>query len=778
MFYRILLCVLLFGNTSLYAQPLDHAPILDFSLSGGFFSGKQTLEIRSPGCTIFYTTDGSTPDRSGNLYKRPIQIQESTVVRALAISPDGLETETSHTYFIDEPASSFPVISIAITPAVLFDPVDGLYVKGEPAFEEQKKSTSANFWSKREVPMHCEIFETDKQCVFRSKAGLRLFGGYSRLFPQKSLTIITSPSYGEKRIEYPLFGPEGPDKFKFLVLRNSGSDFGKSHFRDALMTSLVEDWDMETQAYRPAHVYLNGKYWGIYNMREKINRHFLETHTDIDKDSVDILEHYMGLKKGSVVHYRSMLAYLRRNDLSDQYYFDSLGRMMDIDNFMNYQLAQIYFDNQDAGGNIKFWRPQRPDGIWRWVLYDTDWGFGLHNENAQEVNSLAFHTRPDGPSWPNPPWSTFILRKLLENPGFRQAFINRMADHLNTAFHPDRVLDRINSMETALLPEIDRHLERWNLSRKSWIHHVQRLKRFAFERPSYVRSHFKETLEAGNPVPVRITCQEGGSVWVNENLILKEETLDGIYFANVPVKLEALPRLGYRFTHWVVDGQLIKAGKLKLTLKSETPRTIEAFFQPYLHPLAGKLIINEICPFNEHTGDWVELFNNSDEIADLTGWQLIDLKRNHFYFPPISVPPKSYLVVCQDSVAFGKSYPKTLPYLGGLTFGLHKRREKLFLYSNNGAAIDSVGYNITPMDTSFSLSLLLPHLNNADQENWTLDPGNGTPNKANPEYYLSFVEPQQEQWMRLGAATGLFLLLSLLITSQRRRKHPYLHNKK
>ena len=113
-----------------------------------------------------------------------------------------------------------------------------------------------------------------------------------------------------------------------------------------------------------------------------------------------------------------MLKYIKKNDLAQQEHYDYIKTQMDVNNFMTYQITQIYCDNQDGGGNIKFWRPQMPNGRWRWILYDTDWGFGLHDSKAYKNNSLAFHTEPDGPKWPNPPWSTFILRKLLENPEF------------------------------------------------------------------------------------------------------------------------------------------------------------------------------------------------------------------------------------------------------------------------------------------------------------------------------------------------------------------------
>jgi hypothetical protein len=757
-------------SIGLFGQVPDRPLVVNVAPAGGYFDQPVEVHIQCPDSKVYYTVDGSTPGKESIPYEGGIPIDETTVIRAVAYSKDGREATVGHTYLISEPGSSFPVISLSISPEVLFDPDHGLYVKGPAVKDTLGKMTGANFWSRAEVPMHCEIFEADGSCVFRSGAGLRLFGGMSRMFPQKSMTIVARDKYGKKKINHRILGPNGPKNFKFLVLRNSGSDFGKSHFRDAMMTSLVDDWDIEKQGYRPAHLYLNGKYWGIYNMREKVNRYFLETHTDIDKDSFDLIEHHMTLKKGSIRHYQNMLSFLEENSLAIQANFDSLNRMMDIDNFLNYQLAQIYFDNRDAGGNIKFWRPQRPEGRWRWILYDTDWGFGLHSQSAQTHNTLLFHTRPDGPSWPNPPWSTFILRKLLENSEFRLRFINRMADHLNTVFHPDRVLERIDEMVAHLEPEIDRHLNRWRLSREKWEAQIERMRLFALERPEYVRQHLKEFIDVGPEVRMSISSGKGGKVLINDYVSISEESIESVYFSMLPVTVEAVPRLGHRFVHWIVNGRKEKSSRLLLTLNGK-PLKLEAYFEAFDHPLAGKVMINEVSPYHKQSGDWLEIYNNSSQVADLSGWQLVDLKRNSFRFPKVKIDPWSYLVICEDSLEFRKHYTINYDFLGGLSFGLNKRKERLCLYSDDGAAIDSVFYQLPAMDTAFSLALLLPGLDNGDHENWELKFGDGTPNAANPHYFLSYVQPQQQQWMRLGAGLGVFLLGMFFIGIYRRRNY-------
>ena len=736
---------------------------VEVSQAGGFYAEPVQVEMLCPGCRIYYTSDGAVPHpgKVGHLYNGPISITATTVLRIVATRGEERSRIISHTYFIGEPASTFPVVSISIPPEVLFNPTTGLFVKGPDAIDTIMKQPGANFWSKDEFPINAEIFETDGTCVFRNQMGFRLFGGMSRLFPQKSFAIVARDRYGVNRIDYPIFGKKGLKKFKFLVFRNSGSDFGKTHFRDAFMTSLVEDWDLDVQDFRPSHVYINGKYWGIYNIREKINRYYLAAHHDVDKDSLDLLEHRFSKKRGNRGDYLQLLQYLEKHNLADSLSFAHVEAEMDVENFMDYEIAQIFFDNQDAGGNIRYWKPNTPGARWRWILYDTDWGFGLHEDQAYINNSLAFHTASDGPAWPNPPWSTFVLRNLLENPGFKQAFINRFADHLNSSFSSLHVEQRIDSFQRLYEPEIPRHLDRWNLSMDRWKAEVEKLRDFARKRPEYVRMHIMEKFDVGRERDLEVEVSGGGTAKLNRYLLLEPGTFTGVYFEKIPVRLEATPALGYRFAYWEKDGARIKSRVLTLYLRDD-PTRVSAVFERFDHPLAGKVIINEVSCNNREAGDWVELYNQSGETVQLSGWVLTD-SDNNFMFPNILLPSKGYLVVCEDVDAFLKTYPEAYRYVGNLGFGLSKRRERLGLFSSEGALVDSMGYDLAPMDTLFTLNLLLPSLDNGDAENWDIQTGPGTPNAANIYYVQSTLRARQRIWVEMGAAAGVILLCIFLL---------------
>ncbi|MCC6724568.1 MAG: CotH kinase family protein [Saprospiraceae bacterium] len=767
-----LILSLLIGAPAFGQKPTaksDHQPprlAVEFVPKGGFFSDATAVKLLSPGAIVYYTTDGSRPTTKSQRFTRPISIEKTTVVRAMAVMKGEKSSVFSNTYFINEPETTFPVISLSISAGTLFDPETGLFMKGSGTSDSLWMQPGANFWSRREVAANFEFYEPDGKLALQDQVGLRLFGGMSRLFPQKSLALVARSRYGDNRFRYPFFGKKGLKKFKYLVLRNSGSDFGKTHFRDALMTHLVRDWDLDVQDYQPAHVYINGKYWGILNIREKVNRYFVASHFNVDADSVDLIEHRLTRRFGSTKHYQRLLKYLENNSLASTEKFAYVASQMEVNNFLDYQVAQIFFDNQDAGGNIKFWRPQTPTGRWRWILYDTDWGFGLNDPKAYRNNSLEFHTEPHGPNWPNPPWSTLILRKLLENKAFKNQFVNRFADRLNDDFESEKVLADIEKFYENLKPEIPRHLQRWKLKERTWLAEVNVLRNFAKERPKYMRQFLMKKFDTGELRNVSLSIAHGGKVLINEAIDFRD-TFSGQYFEKIPIRLRAVPDLGYRFVGWEGEGVNSGSTELYLQLTKEEGWQLRAVFEKYEHPLADKILINEISCNNKKTGDWVELYNNSRKPVNLKGWQLSDHK-NEFSFPSYTLLPKGYVVVCEDSVKFLEQFPKAQSVIGGLSFGLNKRRETVQLFSNDDSAVDSVGYDLQPLDSMFTLNLLLPSLDNGDPNNWELTAGAGSPGSANAYYVTSQIDGRRSLFMQLGVGIGVLTLAGLALWWRRK----------
>lgn len=373
------------------------------------------LSAVSPTDSIFYTIDGSEPTQNDQLYSSPINLWKTTSIRARIIRSGHLPGAiTTQTYLINE-SHNLPIVSVNTDPVNLWDQEYGIYVMGNNA-ENEFPHFGANFWEDWERPAHIEMYETDGSLAFQLDAGIKIFGAWSRGHPQKSISIHARKSYGADGINYKIFKEKDISKFETIILRNSGNDFNNTMLRDAYCNRIVSTLELDQQAYRPAIVYLNGEYWGIQNIREKVNEEFIAANHGIQEDQIDILEGNGEAVKGNAEHYEALLEYLYTHSLSIDENYDYIKTQIDIDNFIKYQLSEIFIDNRDwPGNNVKFWRERSPIGKWRWIMYDSDFGFDTWGNENKSFNTLNFALEPNGPGWPNPLWSTFILRKLTEN---------------------------------------------------------------------------------------------------------------------------------------------------------------------------------------------------------------------------------------------------------------------------------------------------------------------------------------------------------------------------
>jgi len=542
------------GAEIAYRDDAVAAPV--FSAAGGWYKDGFQLSLSCPaeGAAIYYTLDGSEPSVKSARYSKPIAIKDrsgdpngisaiktserqvypegnvfkGTIVRARAFLGDGMSRVVTNSYFVDKKGASrysFPVVSIAVDPADFFDEVKGIYVPGK-IFRDQYNSSlpewerAGNYTqsgSEWERPAYLEFFEPDGKRGMAQDIGIRIHGGATRTYPQKSLRLYARAKYkgGPKDFAYEVFpGLKSPVdgkpmiKFRRLILRTSGNDSQYTMFRDAFMTSLVSELDLATQASRPSVVFVNGEYWGIHNFRERFDEFDVENTYKVDKDDVVILENDGVVdvgEEGDGKNYRDMISFLRASDIRDPAVYRRLDTMMDVGNFMDYQIAQIYFGNHDwPGNNLKFWRARTKeyipgkgygDGRWRWFLYDTDFGFSLYNgPQGYEHRTLELATRAGGADWPNPDWSTFIFRTLLKNEEFRAEFLKRFDSYLNTVFEPSRVKARLAQFQDAYEKEIAEHIARWRSPRGigEWKQSIDVMRYFAEMRPAAIRAQLAQ----------------------------------------------------------------------------------------------------------------------------------------------------------------------------------------------------------------------------------------------------------------------------------------------
>jgi hypothetical protein len=523
-----------------------------FSAAGGQVSAL-SLEmsgVSSPN-TLRYTTDGSEPTISSQSYFGAISIAQTRVIRAAAFRQGYLPSPiTTETYLINT-NHSLPVVSLVTEPDNLFHPVTGIYVL-EEGYSGDFPYFGSNIWEDTEVPVNFAFYEPGNSDAYAFDAGTKIFGGWSRGQDQRSLSVFARGRYGTDEIDYPFFPQRENTRFQSVVLRNSGNDLYSSGMRDVVMTGLMENSNVDIQAYRSVASYINGEYWGLYNLREKVSEHFLASKHGVDKDNIDLLELNAEIVQGSNVEYIALMNYIRDNPVNQSSHYDYITDRIDLDNYIQYQAAQIYYDNVDwPGNNIKFWKS--PETKWRWILYDIDFGAAIWNQSAAFSNTLSFALNPNGPNWPNPPWSTFLFRRLVTNQTFKNRFVNQIADEMNSRFLPQPVINRINSHVNSVRAEISRQDNRWSRN-GNWNENVEQIRDFFRDRPAQMKGFIRDqfNLPAHHRLNIRINDTDEGYVKVN-SLDIDATNWSGDYFQNVPIKVTAVPKDGYTFRYWELN---------------------------------------------------------------------------------------------------------------------------------------------------------------------------------------------------------------------------------
>ncbi|MBH1942373.1 CotH kinase family protein [Mobilitalea sibirica] len=583
-----------------------------FSVPAGLYTEEFDLTITSDveDASIYYTIDGSVPS-VGNAttypYANPIKISNTplrekpspffsgTVIRAIVVGPEGSISKTATaSYFVDNNIFnrySMPIISITTDNANLYDNSIGIMAP----------SNTKNRGKEWERPIHFEYFDKDGNLQLSQDAGIRLHGGASRDWAFKSLRIYARSEYDEQtQFEYDFFsssvipalvnsGEKQDDiitKFKRLLLRaggNEGTAGDATFFRDALSQALMTNTKLDLQAYSPAVTFINGEFYGIHNIRERQDDKYIEDHYDIDENEVVIYEftYEEGTGKQQPVissgsesdleFYNTLLEFITKNDLSKKENYEQVQQWLDIENFVDYQIINIYGANRDwPGNNCKAWRVRTEynpeaayglDGRLRYLVYDMDFNFGLYNMRAVNMNSLADATKAGGTEWPNQDGSTLFLRKLLENEEFQTYFNQRFLDLLNTNFDKDSVITLIDQISGYYSNgAIEEQKTRYFLLH-DWHRNIEAVKMFIDKRPAIVKSHLAGKFKLGKMYFLSIgvaneTNPLGGKIQINTITIdgNSKGVINGVwkksYYEKLPTLLTAIPDEGYEFVSW------------------------------------------------------------------------------------------------------------------------------------------------------------------------------------------------------------------------------------
>ena len=523
--------------------------------AGIYPSGRQVALLDGDtGGTIRYTLDGTEPDEDDPLYTGPITVESHRVIRARQWVEGQEPSEIATASYIISDGFTLPVISLVTDPDNFFDDMRGIYVTGTNGVPGYCNDEPQNWNQDWERPMSLEYFDRDGNHRLQVDGGVKIHGGCSRNAPMKSLGFFARNRYGSSAIGYPLFREKEADRFEGLILRNGGNDFWHSFIRDAVVqaTANTAVMDLDHQAYEPVQVFLNGEYWGIHNLREKVNEHWVTSNYGIPDDQVDFLKNSWEVFAGSREGFDELTRYLEEHSLAPDENFRVVADQIDMDSYTDYLITQMYFANRDwPGNNQKYWRERTGGGKWRWILFDTEFSMGLYNQDAT-MDMFSFVNTDTVYEWPNPAWATLMIRRLLENRGFREGFLQKYMMHLNTTFTPDHLIGVIDSLYGAIHDLFPAQIARWGNAgtMEGWESKVEELRIFARNRPGYVWHNMREFYSLGPLFTLLVTSGDRtGQAFLN-HLPVPPGEFEGKFAGGVDRELEFRAAPGYRFSHW------------------------------------------------------------------------------------------------------------------------------------------------------------------------------------------------------------------------------------
>ena len=440
-----------------------------FSIPGRVFtgSGTLTLELSLPedapkGTRIVYTKDFTEPTASSKEYSGPISISSTTIVRAKLVCDGYLSPRSVTQSYIKFPRQlTLPVISITTDDRYFYDSRLGIYSDKETTINGVKKKNYEFNWRR---PINFEMFEeVSKASVLNQLGEARVTGGASRGSALKSLGIYANKRFGEKRLNYEFFPDQRPGitDFKSIMMRNAGNDFDYLYMRDAVIQRIMaENVDIDWQAWRPAIFYLNGKYMGMLNIRERSNEDNVYTNYEGLED-IDMIENWNELKEGTIDNWKAFQAFYEQHDHT----YAEYDKLLDVQEFMNVMIMNLFFCNLDfPGNNIVFWRPQADGGRWRVIVKDTDFGLGLYGRPVN-YNTLQWIYNPNHDrdnAWANQYEHTRLFRRLMEDETFKREFIDRCAIYMGDFMNFERTWEIWEPMYNLIKFEYPNHRNLFN----------------------------------------------------------------------------------------------------------------------------------------------------------------------------------------------------------------------------------------------------------------------------------------------------------------------------
>lgn len=488
---------------------------LTISPSGGFYTHapRVTMNGDIPGAHVCYTVNGHTPTEGDRHYSEPMTLNASyfsksdiykiqispanevfvpegcvrhaVVLRAALFDTTGqrISEVITNTYIIsdlDGDSHGLPVISLCADSSELFDNDSGILVPGTWYTGDEWSGNYYQEGREWERIINAELLMPDGG-GFNQTCGLRTHGGSGRRYPQKALKIYARDEYGKKHFSYKIFDDLEINKFKRLVLKPFRSAWTDAGIQNQVTEQLARNLNLDAPAIRPIVLYINGEYWGIYFLQEKTDERFLQDHYGNDEEDYNIMSNWVNLlDNGTDEYFQAMMQWLETADMTRSEDYAMVQQLIDISNFIDYQIFEIYTCNEDwPANNMRCW--QYRTGPWRWIFYDGD---ACLKHLEWDAFDYAVYDGDD--TYPASRASTLLFRKLLANQDFQKRFTNRYKNLINSLFNYYQVKPYIDAAKRQIEDEIQNQVERFRYPNNlnDWKSAIAKMNDYFLRRPT------------------------------------------------------------------------------------------------------------------------------------------------------------------------------------------------------------------------------------------------------------------------------------------------------
>lgn len=525
------------SNEGATSSELLQQPV--FSNKGGLFDGPLTVTVSIPDVyadrddvRLCITTDGSEPEAADSI-KSPCQIEvtESTPVRARLYSPKALSgVAATQTYLIPGREIKLPVFCVNTNDEYLYsEEMGSLY--------GDSNDPSSNIVNKWRRPMNVEMYDGENhEQVINQLGETGPQGGSSLQWPQKSLKIYANKRFGTKNFGHVLWPDTKPDvkSVKSFSLRNAGNTFALDHLRDSYLHLLfgpTTDGNVDYMTYRPAVAYVNGRPYGLIDIRERSNEDFIEAnYPDIDEDFalVEDWNEYVTdsseeefIKLWQAYHY--------------DYSFEKLNELVDVNSFAPILLADAFGFNLDTpGGNKIMWKPV--GGKWRWLLKDMDVTLNDGLIDNDYISYLMMEPCDEYFVSNISEESTLLYRRFLSHPEFTSRLIDLFVAYNGDFLNPEYSLELLDRLAAEIRDEREVLKELYDLP-SSLDYFVENLKPYITNRCAYMADNLRRRYELGATVDLKIRNTDTVIALNGHKLVVKNYS--GVCYAGRKLTLEA-----------------------------------------------------------------------------------------------------------------------------------------------------------------------------------------------------------------------------------------------